>query len=163
MDETYPCKAPQRIFRARTNRSSTRPTHRLPRAGLPKTRGAEVSAFAATATRQPRVTARTKPPAAPKPTARAAANPSTRPAAGPSARPAAGPSAKSAARSATGKSAAKQPRRTPAETFAAAMEIKAARPDVTEADLAAELGISASRWRTIRRELTTGDDLRLAA
>ena len=119
----------------------------LPRAGLPKTRGAEVSAFAATATRQPRVTARAKPPAAPKPTAN----------------PAAGSSAKSAARPSAPAKQAQKPRRTPAETFAAAMEIKAARPDVTEADLAAELGISASRWRTIRRELTTGDDLRLAA
>jgi len=55
-------------------------------------------------------------------------------------------------------------RRSPAETVAAAARIKAERPDVTETQLAAELGISASRWRTIRREAgSQGDDLRLAA
>jgi len=55
-------------------------------------------------------------------------------------------------------------RRTPAETVAAAAKIKAARPEVTETQLAAELGISASRWRTIRRESeTTPENLRLAA
>jgi hypothetical protein len=47
---------------------------------------------------------------------------------------------------------------------AAAAKIKAERPDVTETQLAAELGISASRWRTIRREAgVQGDGLRLAA
>ncbi|XVV11354.1 DUF2637 domain-containing protein [Actinoplanes sp. CA-131856] len=45
-----------------------------------------------------------------------------------------------------------RPRRTPAETVALAHEIRAARPGLTEAELAAELGISLSRWRTIRRE-----------
>jgi hypothetical protein len=51
---------------------------------------------------------------------------------------------------------AKKPaaRRTPADTVALAARIKAARPQITETDLAAELGISASRWRTIRREAT---------
>jgi hypothetical protein len=127
----------------------------LPRAGLPKTRGAEVSAFAATATRQPRVTARTKPPAVPKTTAD--------PAARQAADPAGGPSPRVSARTSAAAKQNQKPRRTPAETFAAAMAIKAARPDVTETELAAELGISASRWRTIRREHTTGDDLRLAA
>jgi len=55
-------------------------------------------------------------------------------------------------------------RRTPAETVAAAAKIKAERPEVTETQLAAELGISASRWRTIRRESETHpENLRLAA
>ncbi|GAB2623232.1 hypothetical protein Aab01nite_16290 [Paractinoplanes abujensis] len=43
-------------------------------------------------------------------------------------------------------------RRTPAETIALATQIKAARPGLNEAEIAAELGISESRWRTIRRE-----------
>jgi hypothetical protein len=54
-------------------------------------------------------------------------------------------------------------RRTPAETLAEAAKIKASRPGVTETQLAAELGISASRWRAIRRETAVGDDLRLVA
>jgi hypothetical protein len=37
---------------------------------------------------------------------------------------------------------------------ALAARIKAARPQITEAELAAELGISVSRWRTVRREAT---------
>ncbi|WP_250038175.1 DUF2637 domain-containing protein [Paractinoplanes maris] len=45
-----------------------------------------------------------------------------------------------------------RPRRTPAETVALAARIKAARPELSEAELAAELGISPSRWRTVRRE-----------
>jgi hypothetical protein len=61
-------------------------------------------------------------------------------------------------------SGAAKARRTPAETVAAAARIKTERPDVTEAQLAAELGISASRWRTIRREAgVQGEGLRLAA
>ncbi|WP_236718312.1 DUF2637 domain-containing protein [Actinoplanes sp. TFC3] len=55
-----------------------------------------------------------------------------------------------------------KPRRSPAETLAAAARIKAKRPDVTDPQLAAELGISVSRWRTIRRETGT-DDMTLAA
>jgi hypothetical protein len=43
-------------------------------------------------------------------------------------------------------------RRSPAETVALAARIKADRPTITEAELAAELGISPSRWRTVRRE-----------
>ncbi|PRY24664.1 DUF2637 domain-containing protein [Pseudosporangium ferrugineum] len=54
-------------------------------------------------------------------------------------------------------------RRTPAETLAAAEKIRAARPGVTEAQLAAELGISTARWRTIRREAEAAKGLRLAA
>ncbi|UQU66400.1 DUF2637 domain-containing protein [Couchioplanes caeruleus] len=54
-------------------------------------------------------------------------------------------------------------RRSPAETVAAAAKIKASRPDLTDAQLAAELGISVSRWRTIRRETGADDNLRLAA
>jgi hypothetical protein len=45
-------------------------------------------------------------------------------------------------------------RRTPADTVALATRIKAARPQITETELAAELGISVSRWRTVRREAT---------
>jgi hypothetical protein len=43
-----------------------------------------------------------------------------------------------------------------------AARIKAERPDLTDAELAAELGISTSRWRTIRRE-SQATELRLAA
>jgi hypothetical protein len=46
-------------------------------------------------------------------------------------------------------------RRTPAETVALANEIKARRPSMTENEIAAELGISPSRWRTVRREAAT--------
>jgi hypothetical protein len=47
----------------------------------------------------------------------------------------------------------KKPRRTPAGTVAVAAKIKADRPTITESELAAELGISASRWRRkVRRE-----------
>jgi len=56
-------------------------------------------------------------------------------------------------------SAAKS-RRSPAETVALAARIKADRPEVSETELAETLGISASRWRTIRREAA---DLGLAA
>jgi hypothetical protein len=48
--------------------------------------------------------------------------------------------------------ASSRSRRTPAETVALAARIKADRPAITEAELAAELGISPSRWRTVRRE-----------
>jgi Protein of unknown function (DUF2637) len=51
-------------------------------------------------------------------------------------------------------------RRTPAETVALAARIKAERPEVSETELAAALGISPSRWRTVRRE---AEDVRLAA
>jgi hypothetical protein len=54
-------------------------------------------------------------------------------------------------------------RRTPAETVALAARIKAERPALTDAELAAELGISTARWRTIRRESAQSRDLRLAA
>lgn len=59
-----------------------------------------------------------------------------------------------------GKPAAK-PRRTQAETLKTAAKIKAANPTITETALAAELGISASHWRTIRKK--SGENLRLAA
>jgi len=54
-------------------------------------------------------------------------------------------------------------RRSPAETVALAARIKAERPEITEAELATTLGISASRWRTVRREAAQSGDLRLAA
>jgi len=54
----------------------------------------------------------------------------------------------------------KRERRSPAETVALANRIKAARPQLTETEIAAELGISASRWRTVRRE---AGDQKLAA
>jgi hypothetical protein len=64
----------------------------------------------------------------------------------------------------TGKNeAAPKARRTPAETVALAARIKAERPGVTESELATALGISASRWRTVRREAANAEDLRLAA
>ncbi|MET8149922.1 DUF2637 domain-containing protein [Actinoplanes sp. NPDC049668] len=113
----------------------------LPRTGLPKTRGAEVSAFAPTLTRQ---AARA---AAPAPAVKAAT---------------AGAKGRAPAKG-TAKPAAPRTRRTPADTVKTAVEIKSRRPDITDAELAAELGISVSRWRTIRREAGHGDDLRLAA
>jgi hypothetical protein len=54
-------------------------------------------------------------------------------------------------------------RRSPAETVALAARIKAERPTLTEAELAAELGISPSRWRTVRREAAQSPDRQLAA
>jgi hypothetical protein len=55
-------------------------------------------------------------------------------------------------------------RRSPAETVALAARIKAERPALTEAELAAELGISLSRWRTVRREAAPRNtDRQLAA
>ncbi|MEV4702586.1 DUF2637 domain-containing protein [Actinoplanes sp. NPDC049316] len=95
----------------------------LPKAGLPKTRGAETSAFTPVLTRAKAAPARSGPVSPAKP----------------------------------------KVRRSPAETVAAAAKIKASRPDLTDAQLAAELGISTSRWRTIRRETGADDDLRLAA
>jgi hypothetical protein len=65
-----------------------------------------------------------------------------------------------AASTRTEKRSAPKARRTTAETVALAARIKAERPGVTETELAAALGISASRWRTVRRE---AGDLRLAA
>jgi hypothetical protein len=128
----------------------------LPRTGLPKTRGAEVSAFAPTLTRQGRATASAKSTtsaaartnaSATRTTVAVRTGPATAKPGGP-AKNAAQPTAK--------------PRRTPAETLAAAAKIKAAKPHLTDAELAAELGISTSRWRTIRRQADQGD-LHLAA
>jgi hypothetical protein len=105
---------------------------KLPRTGLPKARGAEVSAL----TRQGSGTVSTA--AQHAPAAKAITKPGT--------------AAKKTAK----------PRRSPAETLEAAAKIKAADPDITEARLASRLGISASRWRTIRREADQ-EGLRLAA
>ncbi|MEU4214400.1 DUF2637 domain-containing protein [Actinoplanes sp. NPDC026623] len=128
---------------------------KLPRTGLPKTRGAEVSAFAPTLTRQTarvaapaQVTRQTPRQAGPGRVAAGATGAKT-----PKGRAPASGAAKPAAKT----------RRTPAETIEAAAEIKSRRPEITEAELAAELGISASRWRTIRREAGHTNDLRLAA
>jgi hypothetical protein len=64
----------------------------------------------------------------------------------------------------SGKNApAARPRRTPAETVALAARIKAEQPTITEAELAAELGISPSRWRSVRREAGQTADRELAA
>jgi hypothetical protein len=125
----------------------------LPRAVLPGTRDAEVSAFAPTLTRRAsraagRVTA---------------AEPAARPAVQSATQSAARPAAKAGATKAGTVKPAARARRSPAETIAAAVKIKSGRPDISEADLAAELGISASRWRTIRREAGSDDDLILAA
>ncbi|WP_411267347.1 DUF2637 domain-containing protein [Actinoplanes sp. KI2] len=65
------------------------------------------------------------------------------------------PQARGAARPGNARGTAKpekKERRSPAETVALANRIKAERPQLTEAEIAAELGISASRWRTVRRE-----------
>jgi hypothetical protein len=45
-----------------------------------------------------------------------------------------------------------RPRRSAAETAGLAARIKAARPDATDDDIAAELGISTARLRAVRRE-----------
>ncbi|MEU8231671.1 DUF2637 domain-containing protein [Actinoplanes sp. NPDC048967] len=119
----------------------------LPRKTLPKTRGAEVSAFAPTLTRQGRVTA---PASAPTTKATAAKTPATKTVAPRATKPT--NDAKPPTRS----------RRTPVQTLEAAAKIQAAHPAITEADLAAQLGISVSRWRTIRRQADQ-TDLRLAA
>ena len=119
----------------------------LPRTGLPKTRGAEVSAFSPTLTRQGRSAMPARPPASPTPT----------PA------PAVARTAKSGNPAKSAPKSAPRPRRSPAETIATAAKIKTRRPDITDVDLAAELGISVSRWRTIRREAGHNGDLRLAA
>jgi hypothetical protein len=62
----------------------------------------------------------------------------------------------------TAKKPMAKPRRSPAETLEAAAKIKKVDPDITDAELASRLGISASRWRTIRREADQ-EGLRLAA
>jgi hypothetical protein len=62
-----------------------------------------------------------------------------------------------------GRGTAAKSRRSPAETVALAERIKAERPTLTETELAAELGISASRWRTVRREAAQSADRQLAA
>ena len=61
--------------------------------------------------------------------------------------------AKGAARPAAGTDhkAPTRPRRTPAETVELADRMKAARPDATDDDLAAELGITTARLRAVRR------------
>jgi len=117
----------------------------LPRTGLPKTRGAEVSAFSPTVTRQGRAALPARTPASTTPT------------------PATARTAKSGNPAKSTPKSAPKTRRSPAETIAAAAKIKTRRPDITDVDLAAELGISASRWRTIRREAGHNGDLRLAA
>jgi hypothetical protein len=114
----------------------------LPKAGAGE--GAQLPSFKPTVTRQPR-------------TAPASAGDRSR-------EGRSGNSTKSAAAAgANKKGSAPKARRTPAETVALAARIKAERPDVTDTELAAELGISTSRWRTVRREAAQADDLRLAA
>ncbi|MFI7600559.1 DUF2637 domain-containing protein [Actinoplanes sp. NPDC049681] len=146
----------------------------LPKNSPARTRDAEVSSFTPTVTRRPRPVAaaksgpaRTATTATVGPTTSATARPatsaSTRPAT--SARPAGSGPAKSSGstKPAAKSSTAPRVRRTPAETIAAAEKIRTIRPDVTDTELAAELGISASRWRTIRREAEASAELRLAA
>ena len=58
---------------------------------------------------------------------------------------------------------AARPRRSAAQTVALAARLKADRPAATEAEIAAELGISPARLRTVQREAARTDDLRLAA
>jgi hypothetical protein len=113
----------------------------LPKAGAGE--GAELPSFKPTVTRQPR-------------TAPASAD-------GRSSGGHSGSSTKSAAAGVNKKGSAPKARRTPAETVALAARIKAERPHLTDTELAAALGISSSRWRTVRREAAQADDLRLAA
>ena len=56
-----------------------------------------------------------------------------------------------------------RPRRSPAETVALATRIKAERPSLTDHEIAAELGISTSRLRTVMREAAPAADHTLAA
>ncbi|HEX5203190.1 MAG TPA: DUF2637 domain-containing protein [Actinoplanes sp.] len=81
--------------------------------------------------------------------------------AGSTARAVTGPGSSTAAgaarRAAKPGTSAKKERRSPAETVALANRIKAERPSLTETEIAAELGISPSRWRTVRREAAAGD------
>ncbi|MEV4637066.1 DUF2637 domain-containing protein [Actinoplanes sp. NPDC049548] len=160
-----PASSPASVSRRTTAEALAEVAAALPRNGLPKTRGPEVSSFAPTVTRRPRTVAASSGPARPATTAtaRPVGSGPARPATSAAARPAGAGrgTAKPAAKPST-KSTPKV-RRTPAETIAAAEKIKAARPDLTDAELAAELGISVSRWRTIRREAGAGTDLRLAA
>jgi len=125
--------------------SAAKPNRRSTKAALAEAAAAltqaenEKAGFKPTMTRQPRAAATTR---------RA---PVTKPATPTS----------SSGRSASG---AAKPRRTPAETVAAAAKIMADSPELTDAELATALGISTSRWRTIRREADArGDGLRLAA
>ncbi|GAA0551561.1 hypothetical protein GCM10010172_37350 [Paractinoplanes ferrugineus] len=60
------------------------------------------------------------------------------------------------------KETAGRARRSPAETVALAERLAAERPSITDAEIAAELGITTSRLRTVRRE-TQGGDHTLAA
>jgi hypothetical protein len=78
---------------------------------------------------------------------RPAPTPATAGRAVPAQRSNATPSGRAVTAPATGK-----PRRTPAETVALAAQIKATQPELNETELAAQLGISPSRWRSIRRE-----------
>jgi hypothetical protein len=55
------------------------------------------------------------------------------------------------------KETASRARRSPAETVALANRIKAERPALTDSEIAAELGISTQRLRTVRREAATTD------
>ncbi|MFC7276129.1 hypothetical protein ACFQS1_19230 [Paractinoplanes rhizophilus] len=77
--------------------------------------------------------------------------------AGSTARAATGPGTSATRGAAKPGTSAKKERRSPAETVALANRIKAERPSLTETEIAAELGISPSRWRTVRREAAAGD------
>jgi hypothetical protein len=55
------------------------------------------------------------------------------------------------------KETAGRARRSPAETIALAERLKADRPALTDAEIAAELGITTQRLRTVRREAQAGD------
>jgi hypothetical protein len=115
-------------------------------AALPKVgggEGAELPSFKPTVTRQSRTT----------PASAGGRSSGSRP----------GNSTQNAATGTNRNGSTPKARRTPAETVALAAQIKAERPDVTDSELAAALGISTSRWRTVRREAAQADDLRLAA
>jgi hypothetical protein len=73
------------------------------------------------------------------------------------------PSQRHAASSAGSSGKNARARRSPSETVELAARIKADHPTITESELAAELGISPSRWRTVRREAAPTPDRELAA
>jgi hypothetical protein len=135
-------------------------------AALPKTVGGEgagLPTFKPTVTRQPRATTAAETRSSGRGTGNTTKGTASSGTASSGTASSGTASSGAAASRGTRKGTAPKARRTPAETVALAARIKADRPDVTDTELAAALGISTSRWRTVRREAAQADDLRLAA
>ena len=158
---TQPAAAPptsQSAAAQPTAQSATTPPTAQPAVAPPAPRPAAAQPVASTNAPSPTKSAtRAKAPAKSANPAKAAATTPPKPAQ----RPMPGLVPVPAPRSAT--AAKPRTRRSPVETVAEAAKIKAKRPHLTDTQLAAELGISVSRWRAIRRETGAGDDLHLAA